>query len=76
MCTRCVLARRSKQGLLPDALFFTRSMKAVKQPTLAPPVDKLKMVTTAPKARATMNDTTLRTLVPPGTPLVLHLYSP
>jgi len=46
-----------------------------KQPHLAPPVDKLKMVSAYPKARATMDDTRLRTLVPAGTPIVLHLYT-
>ena len=38
------------------------------QPVLAPPVDNLKLVTAYPKARATMNDAKLRTLVPAGTP--------
>ena len=46
-----------------------------KQPNLAPPVDKLKLVTPWHKARATMNDTTLRSLAPAGTPIVLHLYT-
>ena len=41
----------------------------------APPVDKLKMVTAYPKARATMNETRLRELVPEGTPIVIHLYT-
>lgn len=50
-------------------------MASARQPVLAPPVDKLKMVTAYPKARATMNDTTLRTLAPAGTPIVLHLYT-
>jgi hypothetical protein len=45
------------------------------QPVLAPPVDKLKLVTAYPKARATMKETTLRDLVPAGTPIVLHLYT-
>jgi len=45
------------------------------QPMRAPPVDKLKMVTPYPKARATMNDTRLRSLAPAGTPIVLHLYT-
>ena len=45
------------------------------QPVLAPPVDNLKLVTAYPKARATMNDAKLRTLVPAGTPIVLHLYT-
>ena len=47
-----------------------------KQPMLAPPVDKLKLVTSYPKARATMNETRLRSLAPAGTPIVLHLYTP
>ena len=42
---------------------------------IAPPVDNLKMVTPYPKARATMNETTLSTLVPLGTPIVMHLYT-
>ena len=45
------------------------------QPMLAPPVDNLKLVTAYPKARATMNDTKLRKLVPSGTPIVMHLYT-
>jgi len=40
-----------------------------------PPVDKLMMVTAYPKARATMNETTLRSLVGEGKPIVLHLYT-
>ena len=39
------------------------------------PIDKLKLVTPYPKARATMNETTLSSLVPMGTPIVLHLYT-
>lgn len=41
----------------------------------APPVDKLNLVTAYPKARATMNETRLRTLAPAGMPIVLHLYT-
>ena len=47
----------------------------MQQPTLTAPVDKLKLVTAYPKARATMNDARLRTLAPAGTPIVLHLYT-
>jgi len=47
----------------------------MQQPTLTAPVDKLKLVTAYPKARATMNDARLRTLAPVGTPIVLHLYT-
>ena len=47
-----------------------------KQPVLKAPVDNLKLVTAYPKARATMNETRLRSLVPPGTPIVMHLYTP
>ena len=36
---------------------------------------KLKLVTAYPKPRATMNDTSLRTIAPAGTPIVLHLYT-
>ena len=58
-------------SLLPRAL-----MKRAHAPRkIAPPVDKLKLVTPYPKARATMNETTLSTLVPLGTPIVLHLYT-
>ena len=46
-----------------------------KAPKLSAPVDKLLMVTPYPKAKATMNETTLATLVPTGTPVVLHLYT-
>jgi hypothetical protein len=42
---------------------------------IAPPVENLKLVTPYPKARATMNETTLSTLVPLGTPIVMHLYT-
>ena len=42
---------------------------------IAPPVENLKMVTPYPKARATMNETTLSTLAPLGTPIVMHLYT-
>jgi len=52
---------------------FTRAN--MQQPTLTAPVDKLKLVTAYPKARATMNDARLRTLAPVGTPIVLHLYT-
>lgn len=44
-------------------------------PKLAAPVDKLLMVTPYPKAKATMNETSLSELVPKGTPIVLHLYT-
>eukprot|EP00964_Phaeocystis_antarctica_P007538 scaffold4078_cov68-Phaeocystis_antarctica.AAC.16 len=58
-------------SLLPQA-----PMKRAHAPKkIAPPVDKLKLVTPYPKARATMNETTLSTLVPVGTPIVLHLYT-
>ena len=46
-----------------------------KAPKLSAPVDKLLMVTPYPKAKATMNETTLATLVTPGAPVVLHLYT-
>ena len=71
-----VLVTLRRQGdafasLLPRAL-----MKRAHAPRkIAPPVDKLKLVTPYPKARATMNETTLSTLVPLGTPIVLHLYT-
>ena len=42
---------------------------------MRPPVDKLMHVTPFPKARATMKDTRLRELVPPGMPIVMHLYT-
>ena len=45
------------------------------QPVLSPPVDRLMLVTTNPTARATMKATRLRTLIPTGTPTVLHLYT-
>jgi hypothetical protein len=48
---------------------------AAKQPRLAPPVDRLMRVSAYPKARATMNETHLRSLAPAGTPIVLHLYT-
>ena len=58
-------------SLLPRAL-----MKRAHAPKkIAPPVDKLKLVTPYPKARATMTETTLSTLVPLGTPIVMHLYT-
>ena len=44
-------------------------------PQRAPPVDKLLLVTPYPKAKATRNATTLSTLVPAGTPVVIHLYT-
>ena len=39
------------------------------------PVDKLMLVSAYPKAKATRTATTLRDLVPAGTPLVIHLYT-
>ena len=44
-------------------------------PKLSAPVDKLLMVTPYPKAKATMNETSLSELVPTGTPIVIHLYT-
>jgi len=51
------------------------AMEHDSQPVLSPPVDRLMLVTTYPTARATMNATRLRTLIPAGTPTVLHLYT-
>lgn len=42
---------------------------------MRPPVDKLMLVTPFPKARATMKESSLRTLAPAGMPIVLHLYT-
>ena len=53
-----------------------RAMASKKaSPKLAAPVDKLLMVTPYPRAKATMNETSLSTLVPAGTPIVIHLYT-
>lgn len=46
-----------------------------KRTMLAPPIDTLKLATAYPKARATMTTSRLSTLVPAGTPIVLHLYT-
>jgi len=53
-------------------------MPTRQQPVLAPPVNNLKIVTpyaNGSRVRATMDDITLRSLVPAGTPIVLHLYT-
>jgi len=54
---------------------FCGNEMAAPMPGLAAPVDKLLQVTPFPKARATMNETTLTTLAPQGVPVVLHLYT-
>jgi len=50
-------------------------MSKKSSPKLSAPIDKLLMVTPYPKAKATMNETSLSDLVPTGTPVVIHLYT-
>ena len=74
--TLSVTAAPIGQGDAFASLLSRVLMKRAHAPKkIAPPVDKLKLVTPYPKARATMNETTLSTLVPVGTPIVLHLYT-
>ena len=50
-------------------------MATMRKPQVAPPVDKLKLVTAYPTVKATMKETTLGALAPAGTPAVIHLYT-